>query len=126
VKQQDAIMNVGLWGDGDEIAAMKDIEEEFNVRLDYADCSNWHTAGDVYLSLRRVLPVDETANPYVWDRFAKALAKQTGVNPNHIGSESRLLAERTIWRRIHDISAFVWLLVMCAILVVSGLAVLTK
>ena len=37
--------SVGLGGDGDEIAAIDDVERAFGVKLDYADVSRWLTAG---------------------------------------------------------------------------------
>jgi hypothetical protein len=98
--------SVGLGGDGDEVAAIQDVEAAFGVRLDYGDAPNWRTAGDVYRSLLRALPADEAARPDLWDRFAEALARETGVDPKSIQAESTLLApESPLWVRLALASA---------------------
>lgn len=50
------LQSVDLSGDGDEISAIDDVERAFGVVLDKADASHWHTAGDVFASLRKALP----------------------------------------------------------------------
>ena len=93
--------SVGLGGDGDEVAAIQSVEAAFGVRLDCSDAPNWRTAGDVYRSLLRALPADEAAGPNIWNRFAKALTRETGVDPKSIQAESTLLApESPLWVRL--------------------------
>jgi hypothetical protein len=93
--------SVGLGGDGDEVAAIQEVEAAFGVRLDYGDAPNWRTAGDVYQSLLRALPTHEAAGPNLWDRFAEALTRETGVDPKSIQAESTLLApESPLWMRL--------------------------
>jgi hypothetical protein len=120
-------VSVGLGGDGDEIAAMQDVEAAFGVRLDDSDASNWLTAGDVYRALRRALPADEAAKPDLWDRFAEALTRETGVDPKSIRAESTLLApESRLWARLHDAHALLWLPVVISLAIGIGLALLSR
>ena len=87
-----AVVSVGLGGDGDEIAAIEAVEREFNLWLIKDDAANWHTAGDVYRSLLKAMPVEARADQHNWRRFAVALAWETGVDPDRISPESPLLA----------------------------------
>ncbi|MFD0846780.1 hypothetical protein [Sphingosinicella xenopeptidilytica] len=109
--------SVGLGGDGDEIAAIADIERTFGVKLDYTDAQGWLTAGDVFTSLQKVLPAEELSNPELWNRFAFALCEQTGVNPYDIDRDSLLLSESRFWARLADVSAAVWIVAFMGILV---------
>lgn len=112
--------SVGLGGDGDEISAIREVEEEFGVRLDYADARNWSTAGDVYAALRRALPADESDKPDVWDRFANALCRETGVRASTLTFESELLSENGIWVHVANGSAMLWSVIVIAALVSTG------
>jgi hypothetical protein len=109
--------SVGLGGDGDEIAAIDDIERTFGVKLDYADAPNWSTAGDVFRSLRKALPAEELNSPDLWKRFAAALSGQTGVNPNEIDPDSPLLSQSRFWAHVANVSAVVWLAMAASIMV---------
>ncbi|MCW4463158.1 hypothetical protein OK349_15710 [Sphingomonas sp. BT-65] len=93
------LISVGLGGDGDEIAAIEDVEAEFGIALDVADANEWSTAGDVFQSLAKALPAGEAAHPGTWRRFATALTQQTGIDANRITAESPLLCE-THWSRL--------------------------
>lgn len=114
------VPNVGLGGDGDEVSAIREVEEAFGVRLDYADADNWHCAGDVYAALRRALPADEADKPDVWDRFAEALCRETGISPSSICPESELLAESGIWVHVVNGSALFWKAMALAAVVAVG------
>jgi hypothetical protein len=81
---QQRPQSVGLGGDGDEIAAIEDVERAFGVTLDTADAAGWVTAGDVYASLYRVLPPERLAEGDLWPRFASALAGGAGVDPDSL------------------------------------------
>lgn len=107
---------VGLGGDGDEIVAIADVERAFGVKLDYADAPHWHTAGDVFLSLCKALPVSTCEDSDLWPRFAEALAAETGVDPDSIEMNSPLLSDSRIWVAIADISALVWIGSVLAVL----------
>lgn len=120
----EQIQSVGFGGDGDEIYAIRNVEAVFRVKLDYTEASNWFTAGDVYRSLSKVLPADETAKPDLWDRFAVALAEEIGVDPNTIRPESPLLSHSRFWARIADASAAVWILIVVAVAIGLGLGLL--
>ena len=65
---------LGLWGDGDEIAAIEAVEEHFGVTLDTSDATNWHTVGDVFAALLR----------YCADNSAKRRGSEAGLRPNHL------------------------------------------
>jgi hypothetical protein len=116
--------SVGLGGDGDEAAAIREVEAAFGVRLDCSDASNWLTAGDVYQALCRALPAGEAAKPDLWDRFAEALTRETGVDPKRIRAESTLLSQTRFWACLADANAMVWLVVMIGAAVGIGLAFL--
>ncbi|MBA4763336.1 hypothetical protein [Sphingomonas sp.] len=110
--------SVGLGGDGDEIAAIDEIEMTFGVTLDYADAPTWQTAGDVFRSLQNSLPADVALAPDTWDRFATALTHETGVDPATITPDSPLLDEAISWRGLGNLSR------MMAVLLIGGAAIL--
>ena len=116
--------SVGLDGDGDEIAAIDDVERAFGVKLDYADASRWLTAGDVFTSLQKALPAEARNGPDLWKRFAVALCGQTGVNPDDIEPGSPLLSESRVWARLADASTVVWIVVVAGFLVLVAAAFL--
>ena len=101
--------SVGLGGDGDEIAAIREVEREFGVSLDYTDAYNWSTVGDVYSALLQQLSVDEASEPNVWERFARAICRETGISPSSIRPESGLIVEDGQWVSVSDVSAVVWI-----------------
>ncbi|GAA0335705.1 hypothetical protein GCM10009087_52720 [Sphingomonas oligophenolica] len=110
---------VGLGGDGDEIAAILEVEKAFGVRLDYTNAHEWSTVGDVYTALMRALPPGAADQPGVWDRFAAALCRETGLSPSDISPESELLAESGLWVHVAHASAATWIVV--AIVAVVGI-----
>lgn len=119
--------SVGLGGDGDEIAATDEIEAEFGVTLDYADAPQWRTAGDVFQSLLAQLPPDAADAPQTWERFARALTDQTGIDPAMIAPDSPLIEETQIWRGLGVLSAALWLLLIgMALVVVLGAVLLAR
>lgn len=110
--------SVGLGGDGDEIAAIEDIERAFGVELNKADAARWVTAGDVFASLQRALPELERGKSDLWKRFAVALSSETGVRPDDIGFDSPLLSQSRLWVRVSNASAGIWVAAavgMCAL-----------
>jgi hypothetical protein len=111
--------SVGLGGDGDEIVAIREVEREFGVKLDYTDAHEWSTAGDIYAALFRALPPGEADRPGVWDRFAVAICRETGISPSDLSLESELLSESGIWVHVVDGSAMVWTVI--AIAAVAGI-----
>ena len=112
--------SVGLGGDGEEIAAIREVEEEFGVRLDYADAGNWSTAGDVYAALCKTLPVEKVEEPGTWERFAAALGRETGISASRLTPQSELLSEDGIWISVADGSAMLWSVVALAAVVGIG------
>ena len=118
----DAVTSVGLAGDGDEISAIYDIENAFNIKLDYDEAPNWLTAGDVFASLVKKLSEKELADTGLWDRFAFALSQETGVDPRALSPESPLLLEGHPWRRVHDALSWLWLIGLVSIALVGTAA----
>jgi len=115
--------SVGLGGDGDELLAVDDVERAFGVKLDHADASHWHTAGDLFSSLRKALPADSRDESVLWALFTEALSAQTGVDPGSIEKDSPLLSQSRLWVHVANASAAVWIAVAVgfAALVVWGL-----
>lgn len=101
--------SVGLGGDGDEIFAIDDVERAFGVKLDKADAPHWHTAGDVFTSLLKVLPVNLRDDGGLWARFTEVLTDQTGVDPKTIEKDSPLLSQSRLWVNVANASAAVWI-----------------
>ena len=118
-------MSVGLGGDGDEIAAIADVEHVLGVKLDYSDASRWLTAGDVFDALRNALPNEDRDGADVWERFAAALCAETGVDPKKIERGSALLSDSRFWARVADASAVVWIVIVLGLVAVVALAFLT-
>ena len=80
-----------MGGDGDEIEAIRAVEQAFGIMLDKADAAGWTTAADVFVSLLAAIPVDQRYDQSLWPRFVTALCSETGVDPATIGPSSRLL-----------------------------------
>lgn len=112
--------NIGLGGDGDEIAALQEVEEEFGVELDYTDARNWSTVGDIYAALLRQLPTAEANEPDVWPRFTKAICRVTGTSPSDVSLESGLIAEDGLWVSVANVSAFLWFALAVAAIIATG------
>jgi len=90
---------LGLWGDGDEIAAIEEVEDQFGVKLDTSTAASWSTVGDVFAALQRALPPSEAQTEETWLKFAKAIALETGVDPCQVRPTTLLLgARRFSWR----------------------------
>lgn len=92
--------SLGLGGDGDEIAAIAEVERQFGVKLDYTGSAHWVTAGDVYLALQKALLLDHEASRSVWPMFTKAISQETGVDGNAVTPETLLLGEGWLDRRV--------------------------
>ena len=112
-------MSVGLGGDGDEIVAIGDVEHAFGVKLDYADAPHWHTAGDVFSSLRKALPSGLRDEKDVWPRFTQALSAGTGVDPERIERSSPLLSQSRLWVRVANASALFWVVLAGVLLALA-------
>jgi hypothetical protein len=121
---ENSPVSVGLGGDGDEIAAIADVEHAFGVKLDYSDASRWLTAGDVFDTLRNSLPAEERNRAHLWERFATALSAEAGVDPKKIEYGSPLLSESRIWARVADASAAVWIVIGLGFVAVVAVAAL--
>lgn len=92
--------SLGLGGDGDEIAAITEVERCFGVRLDYSESQSWKTAGDVFAALQRALPAELAAADDTWARFAKAISLETGVDHSRVTHETSLLGEHRFGRSV--------------------------
>lgn len=116
-------MSVGLGGDGDEIVAIHDVERAFGVKLDKAGAAQWHTAGDVFVSLCKALPAD-IGDEDRWSRFAEILTDQTGVDPKAIEKGSPLLSQSKFWVHIANMSGAIWISAAMGMLALIGWALL--
>ena len=87
--------SVGLYGDGDEVSAIREVEGVFGVKLNFDDAPQWLTAGDVFSSLVKSLPPDEGVKTDTWTRFAEAITSDTGVDPTKIVRTSPLFGGGT-------------------------------
>jgi hypothetical protein len=103
--------SVGLGGDGDEIWAIQALEKAFGITLDYSDAPQWHTAGDVYASLCKALPIEEKHKTDVWERFTSVLSQETGVDPKSIEADSPLLSQPSLPVVLANINAVIWIAV---------------
>jgi hypothetical protein len=103
--------SIGLGGDGDEVAAIREVERAFGVKLNYDDAPKWFTAGDVYASLLAALPPDEEGKSETWARFAEAITSETGVDPRKIVPGSPLIGGTKVpwWAIVLAIGA-IWAL----------------
>ena len=108
--------SLGLWGDGDEIAAIRDVEHRFGVQLDYADARNWVTAGNVFAAVQRALPAEQAEAAEAWSMFAEAISAETGVDPTTVKPETLLLGTGRFRWRLSLIVAAVAGLVLALIL----------
>lgn len=115
--------SVGLGGDGDEIIAIGEVERAFGAKLDKADAPQWHTAGDVFVSLCKALPAD-IQDDDLWSRFTEVLADQTGVDPKAIEKGSPLLSQSRLWVHVANASAAVWIAAAVGMLALVGWALL--
>jgi hypothetical protein len=116
--------SVGLGGDGDEIAAIEDVEKAFGVTLDDADAPHWYTAGDVFASLCKALPAEEGGKPDAWERFTVALSQETGVDPKSIETNSPLLSQPSLWVVLANVNAILWIVTAITVAVGIGWALL--
>ncbi|SDD62144.1 hypothetical protein SAMN05444678_11763 [Sphingomonas sp. YR710] len=91
--------SLGLGGDGDEIAAISEVERRFGVRLDYSDARHWKTAGDVFAALQQALSSEQAEAVETWPLFAEAISGETGVDPTKVTADTLLLGKgRFDWR----------------------------
>jgi hypothetical protein len=97
--QQGHLETLGLWGDGDELDALRNVEERFGVELDHTGAGTWFTAGDVYADLLKTLPEEAAKKPHTWTGFAEAISQETGVDPLAVTPQTRLI-HRTGSRRL--------------------------
>jgi hypothetical protein len=111
--------SVELVGDGDEIAAIEEVEREFGVALPDEDAPHWRTAGDLFASLLEALPPEAAADPATWERFARALCWETGVDPLLISEASPLLLpDRGFWAGLKQgCVSYLWCLLVFLVLV---------
>jgi hypothetical protein len=87
----EPLETLGLWGDGDELQALRDVEKRFGVKLDYRGAGEWRTVGDVFAALLEVLPGSREKSPETWNVFAEAIAQETGADSHKITPETRLI-----------------------------------
>jgi len=114
---------VGLGGDGDEIVAIDEVERAFGIKLDKAHAAQWHTAGDVFISLCQALRAD-IRDDDLWSRFTEVLTDQTGVDPKTIEKDSPLLSRSRLWVHVANASAAIWIAAALGLLALVSWALL--
>ncbi len=102
---------LGLGGDGDEIAAITEVEQQFGVRLDYSIAREWRTAGDVFSALQNARTSESPDTEAMWRKFAEAISRETGVDPGRVAACTLLLGKPFPYWRIWLIGAVVGLVV---------------
>ncbi len=115
-------VSVGLCGDGDEIAAIDEIEMTFGVTLDYSDAPTWQTAGDVFRSLQSSLPAHVANAPDTWDRFVAVLTNVSGGDAAKITPESPLIDATHPWRGLSNLSSMMAAMLIASLALVALLA----
>jgi hypothetical protein len=93
-------VSLGLGGDGDEVAAIKEVERRFGVQLDYSDSQGWTTVGDVFAALQRALPAERAAARDTWTHFAEAISFETGVDSSQVTTATLLLGQHRFSGRL--------------------------
>lgn len=105
------LATLGLGGDGDEIAAITEVEQQFGVRLDYSIAREWRTAGDVFSALQNALTSEPPDTEAMWRKFAEAISRETGVDPGRVAASTLLLGKPFPYWRLWLIGAVVGLVV---------------
>mgnify|MGYP003335095852 FL=1 len=101
---------MGLGGDGDEVDAILNVEQQFDVQLDYSDAQYWTTVGDVFASLQKALPPEQARRDDIWTAFAEAISCETGVDPSQVVPETLLLAKGGFdWRALIILASMIGL-----------------
>ena len=89
----DPLANLGLWGDLDEVDAVRDGFEAVGLDPPWDDAPHWQTVGDLWNSVGRIAP--QLANSSeTWDKFRTGLARQTGVDWTRVSKGTVLLDGR--------------------------------
>lgn len=102
--------SIGLGGDGDEVYAIEEVERAFGVKLDYSNCSEWKTAGDVFEALKDATRNSAGEHDLVWSLFTYALSRETLVEPARIVPATLLLApplSEQFARLMYSFAAFI-------------------
>jgi len=103
--------SLGLGGDGDEVAAIEEVERSFAITLDYSDAGQWRTAGDVFAAVQRQLPPEQAESGETWGLFTEAISRETGVDPALVRPETLLLGTTRIGRRGYVLALLVVVLI---------------
>jgi hypothetical protein len=89
----EPLHDLGLWGDLDEIDAIRDGFEALGLKPIWDDAESWVTVGDVWKSISRVAP-EATSTGAAWDQFRRGISSQTGVDWQRVGENTALLDGR--------------------------------
>ena len=92
-------LTIGLWGDGDEIAAIRFAEERLKTKLDYSEAQGWFTVGDLFESFCRANPA-LLGSRVAWRRLCVALCQETGVSPRLVRADTALIQRWSMWKQI--------------------------
>jgi hypothetical protein len=86
----EALRDLGLWGDGDEIWAIEAAFEAIEMEVPIEDALTWLTVGSVWSSaVRRRRELGD--RPTAWDDFRKAISGETAVDWLRVDADTLLI-----------------------------------
>jgi hypothetical protein len=91
---RDPLRTIGLWGDGDELAAVADAERRLGFRLPIEDAPQWFTVGDVYRSIQKRNP--EFASKVTWRKLCVGLCLGKGADPRRVTPTTTLIERNSL------------------------------
>jgi hypothetical protein len=89
----EPLANLGLWGDLDEVDAIRDGFEGIGLTPPWDDAQTWVTVGDLWKSVRRIAP-ELAASTEAWDKFRRGVAEKTGVDWSRVTETTALIDGR--------------------------------
>ena len=89
----EPLTNLGLWGDLDEVDAIRDAFGAIGLIPPWDDAPTWVAVGDIWKSVRRIAP-ELTESSQAWDAFRQGIARQTGVDWTGISETTAILDGR--------------------------------
>ena len=94
------LRSLGLGGDGDEVDAIEAVERALGIVFETQDCELFITVGDVWRAVIKEarLSSEEAEAEGLWSQMAKAISKESGVDPDRVSRDTLLLAEPVVER----------------------------
>jgi hypothetical protein len=86
--------SLGLRGNEEIVAALKEIEISFCVKFDYSIVDKLVTVGDVFTELLELIPIVYTEDKYVWQRLLDAICWVADVDYELVKNDTCLLIQK--------------------------------